>query len=73
MTDFNQQSTAFNPQSIQEQLVKITVTAKEAHMIKIIRTVTYGEVVVKKANGEPIRVEKKETTLLKNEEGIGLA
>lgn len=55
-----------------EKIITMEVTAREAHMIKIIRDVSFGDIVVRKFDGKPIRVEPKSSYLI-TEEGVKLS
>lgn len=51
----------------------IEVSSKEAHMLKIIRTIAFGDIIVKKMNNVLVRIEPKTSILLNEEDGIDLA
>ena len=53
--------------------LKVEITAKEAHLLKVLRKYTFGKIVVHKANGVLVRVEPTESTLLDEKEGLDLA
>lgn len=55
-----------------EKIVNVQITAREAHLLKIIRKYAFGRITVYKANGILIRVEPVESQLLNEDEGIDL-
>ena len=55
-----------------EKKILIEVTAREAHMIKIIRELDFGEIIVQKANGIPVRIQPKKSILLDETSGADL-
>lgn len=57
----------------EEALIKIQVSAKEAHLIKVLRKYSYGKFVVSKIDGKLIRVQPEESITLNESEGIDLA
>jgi len=62
----------FTP-NIAEKHLRIEVTAKEAHLIKVLRKYSFGKIMVYKANGVLIRVEPNESQLLNEDDGLDLA
>lgn len=55
-----------------KQMINIRATPEEAHMIKLIREVPFGDITIRTYKGVPIRVEKKSTTLVEGKEGQSL-
>src|SRR3990167_1276576 len=55
---------------IEEKMLTITVSAREAHLIYVLRKYRFGKIVVHKADGVLIRLEPNESQLLSEEEGI---
>ena len=55
-----------------DDIVIIRVTALEAHLIKVIRDVMYGEVVVKKSGGSMFNIFANKSIKLDPEGGRGL-
>lgn len=53
-----------------EKRVTVVITAKEAHLIVILRKYQFGKILVHKADGKLIRVEPNESQLLSEEEGL---
>ena len=53
--------------------IKVEITAREAHLLKVIRKYPFGKIVIHKANGILVRVEPTESTLLDEKEGLDLA
>jgi hypothetical protein len=53
-----------------EKRITMEITAKEAHLIKVLREIQFGEVIIKKMNGALVRIEPKVSILL--DEKIGL-
>jgi hypothetical protein len=56
----------------QEDTFPVLVTALEAHMLKIIRSVPFGEIVVSNQNSAPFKVSAKTSVILKPEQGQDL-
>lgn len=61
----------FQPYIPEKKLI-IEVTAKEAHLIKVVRTISFGDIIVKKMNNVLVRIEPKTSILLNEEDGIDL-
>lgn len=61
----------FTPQ-LPERTVTVRITAKEAHLIMVLRKYPFGKVIVHKANGMLVRVEPTESQVLSEEEGLKL-
>jgi pantoate kinase len=64
MTNFNQ--------LVPEKRMMIEVTAREAHLIKVLRSIDFGDIVIKKIKGIPVRIEPRTSILLDELEGIDL-
>lgn len=56
-----------------ESMITIQVSAKEAHLIKVLRQYSYGRFIVSKLDGKLIRVQPEESINLNEEEGLKLA
>jgi hypothetical protein len=56
----------------EEKRIVIEVSAKEAHLIKMMRQYTYGKFIINKANGILVRMEIGESRLLDEEGGLDL-
>lgn len=56
-----------------EKLVKIEITAKEAHLLQCLRQYSFGKFTIHKANGKLVRMEASESILLTEESGLKLA
>lgn len=56
-----------------EKIVRVKITAREAHLIKVLRHYDFGKIVVHKANGLLIRVEPNESQLINEEDGMDLS
>ena len=61
----------FSPPKV-EQKVEMTVSAKEAHLLMVLRKYRFGKIIVHKADGILIRVEPNESQLLTEEDGLKL-
>lgn len=61
----------FSPKK-EEKTVRMEITAKEAHLLKILRGISFGKVIVQKAEGRLVRVEPSESILLTEEAGIAM-
>ena len=57
----------FNPPK-QENKTTMEITVKELNLIKLLRGVSFGKVVVQKMNGQLVRVETSVSTLLEDKE-----
>lgn len=55
-----------------EKQIQVIITAREVHLLKVIRTIDFGDIIVKKANGIIIRVEPKTSILIEEQEGLAL-
>ena len=53
-----------------EKRKKFELTGKEIHLVECLRKVSFGKVVVHKANGTLVRVENVESILLDEEKGL---
>jgi hypothetical protein len=53
----------------EEKKILIKVTLKEAHLIKMMRLVDYGNITVYKANKQVLRVESNKSIILNDIEG----
>jgi len=56
-----------------EKMVIVEISAKEAHLIKSLRSHEFGQFVVHKANGMLVRLEIKDSQLLDEEAGLDIA
>ncbi len=56
-----------------EKRIKVEITAKEAHLIKVLRKSHFGRVVVHKMNGLLVRIESSESVLLNEKDGLDLS
>ncbi len=65
-------SKPFNPPT-KEKEFKISVTAREAHLIKILRSYSFGKIVVYKAEGRLVRAEPNESKIISDTGGLDLA
>lgn len=54
----------------QDKLVKVEITAKESHLIRYLRTISFGKAIVHKADGILTRVETTESVLLNEDDGL---
>lgn len=61
----------FNPPK-KEVLVKVQITAKEAQLLRILRGINFGKIVIQKMAGQLVRVEPSESILLSEDAGIAL-
>ena len=61
----------FNPPK-PNKIIAMNITAKEAHLLKILRKINFGKIIVQKMNGQLIRVEPSVSVLLTEEEGMSL-
>ena len=57
----------------EEKLLRVEITAREAHLIKVLRKYSFGKIMVYKANGVLIRVEPNESQLINEDDGLDLA
>lgn len=62
---------AFNPPK-PEKMMTVVITAREAHLLKVLRSINFGKIIVQKMNGQLVRVEPSESVLLTEEEGLTL-
>lgn len=53
-------------------MVTVKITAKEAHLLMVLRKYRFGKIVVHKAEGILIRVEPNESQLITEEDGLKL-
>jgi len=63
--------TQFAPEQPQRKVV-VEITAREAHLIKIIRKCSFGKIVVHIANGLVVRAEPNESQLINEVDGLDL-
>ena len=56
-----------------EKMVTVEITAREAHLIEILRHYNYGKIIVYKAEGQLLRVEPSESQVLHEEGGLEFA
>lgn len=56
-----------------EKMIKVEISAREAHLLKILRKYNFGKIMVFKANGVLVRVEPTESRILNEEEGIDIS
>ena len=61
----------FNPPK-SEKMLTIEVSGREAHLIKILRSIDFGKVIVQKMNGQLVRVEPSVSVLLDEKQGLTL-
>ena len=59
----------FRPYATVDKTILVQVTLKEAHLIKMIREVPFGNVTVFKANGEVLRIEANKSIILNDSAG----
>ena len=59
----------FTPK-LPEKRITVEITARESHLIKVLRHYDFGKIVVHKANGILVRVEPNESQLITEEEGL---
>jgi hypothetical protein len=57
----------------QEKLLRVEITAREAHLLKVLRKYPFGKIIVHKANGVLIRIEPNESQLINEDDGLDLA
>ena len=62
----------FTPTKPEKRLV-IEVSGREAHLIKELRKIDFGKVLIHKANGLLIRIEPNESVLITEDEGLDLS
>ena len=56
--------------NVPEKEVSVIISARESHLLKILRQYQFGKIMVYKANGRLVRVEPTESYLLNdNDEG----
>ena len=55
-----------------EKEIKVKITAKEHHLIKCLRNVRFGKVIVHKADSILVRVETTESVLLNEKDGLAV-
>jgi len=48
------------------------ITAKEAHLLKVLRSINFGKIIVQKLNGQLVRVEPSVSIILSEQEGLTL-
>lgn len=56
-----------------EKTVMKLITAREAHLLMLLRKYAFGRIVIHKANGQLIRIEPTFTELISDSEGLDLA
>ena len=56
-----------------EVMLTVTISGREAHLLKVLRKYEFGKIIVHKLNGLLVRVEPTESHLLTEEEGMDLA
>ena len=61
----------FNP-PLPEKELTIVVTAREAHLIKILRKYPFGKILVHKTDGRVVRAEPNQTVLIEEKEGLDM-
>lgn len=57
---------------VPEKLITVNITAREAHLLKILRGINFGKITVQKIEGKLVRVEPVESVLLSEEAGLSL-
>jgi hypothetical protein len=62
----------FQP-AIPEKEITCKITAREAFIIKTLRSYSYGKFVIHKLNGRLVRVEMEESQLINETSGLDLA
>jgi len=60
------------PMNSKEVFIKMEITGKEAHLLKVLRTINFGKVIVQKMDGKLVRVEPSESILLNDQDGLCL-
>lgn len=56
-----------------EKTIRIEVTAREAHLINVLRKYPFGKITIYKQDGFPIRIETNESLLINEEDGLKMA
>ena len=56
-----------------EKMIEVLVSAREAHLLKVLRKYNFGKFTIHKMNGLVIRIEANESQLLNEKEGLDLA
>ena len=64
--------TTFKPHTPEKKII-VRITAKEAHLIKILRGYEYGKILVHKASGVIVRAEPTESQIVNEDDGLDLA
>jgi len=65
-------SKPFNPPQPEKRL-KVEATAREAHLLKILREYRFGKIVVHKTDGRIVRAEPNQTLLITEKGGLDMA
>lgn len=55
-----------------EKKITAEISAREAHLLKILRKYSFGKITIHKANGILVRAEPMESHLLNEQEGVDL-
>ncbi len=63
--------TQFTPQQ-PEKTITVEITAREAHLLKILRKYNFGKIIIHKANGIIVRAEPNESQLINENDGLDL-
>jgi len=61
----------FNPPK-PNKIITMQITAKEAHLLKVLRSINFGKIIVQKLNGQLVRVEPSVSIILSEQEGLTL-
>ena len=55
-----------------EKMVTVEISARECHLLKVLRKYNFGKIMIYKANRVLIRVEPTESQLISEDEGLSL-
>ena len=55
-----------------EKTIDVIITAREAHLLKVLRKYDFCKIMVHKMNGLLVRVEPTESTLLNEQDGLDI-
>jgi hypothetical protein len=61
----------FHPE-VTEKYIEVKITAKEAHLLKVLRKYSFGKIMIHKINGSLVRIEPSESILINETEGLDL-
>lgn len=56
-----------------EKTIEVIISAREAHLLKILRKYSFGKIIIYKANGILVRVEPTESQLISEDEGLNVS